>query len=68
MPAKKFCLNADNEVLKKQFEEDNFVVEAGEGRNDRCIIFSPEMGCIFLMKKRYLSRKFCKMIIMNGGE
>ena len=63
MPAKKFCLNADNEVLKKQFEEDNFVVEMTDA-----LFFSPEMGCIFLMKKRYLSRKFCKMIIMNGGE
>lgn len=37
--AKKFCPNADNEVLAKQFEKDNFVVEMGEGKNGICIVF-----------------------------
>lgn len=57
MPAKKFCLNADNEVLKKQFEEDNFVVEAGEGRNDRCIIFFSGNGLYFPNEKEVFEQK-----------
>lgn len=39
MTAKKFCVDASNKVLKKQYEEDNFVVEAGGGKNGNCIIF-----------------------------
>ncbi len=38
MPIERFCLNAENESLKKQYEEGNFVIEVGEGRICRCII------------------------------
>lgn len=51
MPEEKFCLNAVNESLKKQYEKDNFVIEVGEGKNDRCIIFFSGNGLYYPNEK-----------------